>query len=190
MHGPALLTMHDALSSLRGGARVVLALALAGGLAACKTTDDAGSRPSAAVPGIGAWLVPVGGSVVRGLVTFRPYEGGVTILVNFGGAPAGQQRVVIHTNANCTSANGFSAGPPMLLPGTSAPIVVGVRTEGSEGTVSTVTRIAGLAIDGPNGLEGKSVVVHSGGSGPLDASPGVPNGRLACGLIGPVTSLF
>ena len=182
--------MRDSCSSVRGGARVVLAVALAGALASCKTTDDAGPRGSPTTRAVGARLAPVGGSVAKGLVTFRPYEGGVVVIANFGGVGAGAHRVAIHTNANCTSPNGFSAGAPMLLPGSSAPVVVTVRTEGSEGTVSTVTRIAGLTMEGPAGLDGKSVVVHAGAVGPLDALPGVPNGRLACGLIGPITTLF
>ena len=182
--------MPDTLLSLRCFAHVMLALFLAGGLAACKTAPDAGSRPSSAAQAVGARLAPIGGSAVRGSVTFRPDEGGVVVIANFGGVGAGPHRVAIHMNANCTSPNGFSAGAPMLLPGSSAPVVVTVRTEGSEGTVSTVTRIAGLTMEGPAGLDGKSVVVHAGAVGPLDALPGVPNGRLACGLIGPITTLF
>ena len=179
--------MPDTLLSLRCFAHVMLALFLAGGLAACKTAPDAGSRPSSAARAVGARLAPIGGSAVRGSVTFRPDEGGVVVIANFGGVGAGPHRVAIHMNANCTSPNGFSAGAPMLLPGSSAPVVVVVRTEGSEGTVSTVARIAGVAIDG---LDGKSVVVHEGTGSALDARPGVQNGRLACGLIGPVSALF
>ena len=112
------------------------------------------------------------------------------MVANFGGMGAGRHRVAIHVNANCTSPNGFSAGAPMLLAGSSTPVVVAVSVSGSEGTVSTVARIPGLALDGPNGLEGKSVVVHEGMAGSLDASPGVPNGRLACGVLVPATAVF
>ena len=45
-------------------------------------------------------------------------------------------------------------------------------------------------LTGPNGIEGKSLVLHAGGSGPLDAQPGVPNERVACGVIGPIPTLF
>ena len=179
--------MRDPCSNLRRGARVVLALALAGGLAACKTADEATPRGSPTASAVGARLAPIGGSAARGSVAFRPYEGGVTMVANFGGVGAGSHRVAIHMNANCTSPNGFSAGAPMLLPGSSAPVVVTIRTEGSEGTVSTVTRIAGVAMAA---LDGKSVVVHHGMVGSLDARPNVPNGRLACGSIGPVQALF
>ena len=118
---------------------------------------------------------------------FRQAEGGVIMVANFGNVPAGRHRVAVHSTANCTSPNGFSAGPPVLLPGTSTPVVVAVRTDGGEGTVSTTVDIAGLSIDV---LEGKSVVMHFGMSGSLEALPGVPNGRVACGLIGPMTAAF
>ena len=185
-----ILTMHDTRSSLRTLLCAFLAFALVGGLAACKTASTEGSRAAPTMQPIGARLAPIGGSVARGSVSFRSYEGGVIMVANFGGVSAGVHRIAIHMNANCTSPNGFSAGAPMLLPGSSAPVVVFVRTEGSEGTVATVTRIAGLAIDGVGGVDGKSIVVHEGAEGSLEARPGVPNGRVACGLIGPVPALF
>ena len=44
-------------------------------------------------------------------------------------------------------------------------------------------RLPGIKIDGPDGIRGKSVVVHRGHSSSLDAQPGVPNDRVACGVI-------
>ncbi len=44
-------------------------------------------------------------------------------------------------------------------------------------------RVVGLALDGPAGIVGKSIVLHAGAFGPLDAQPGVPNNRVACGVI-------
>jgi Cu/Zn superoxide dismutase len=44
-------------------------------------------------------------------------------------------------------------------------------------------RLPGLKIDGTDGIRGKSVVVHLGATGSLDAQPGVPNNRVACGVI-------
>ena len=41
----------------------------------------------------------------------------------------------------------------------------------------------GIRIDGADGIRGKSVVVHRGATGSLDAEPGVPNNRVACGVI-------
>jgi len=166
---------------------LLVAASLACILVACKSGDDSFRRE---VP-IGARLQPLGGSVVRGAITFRPYEGGVVMSVTFGGVSSGPYRVAIHATPNCTSTNGFSAGPPLLRAGSSEPIVAVVYTEGgSQGVVSTVMRLPGVALDGPAGVNGKSVVVHDRGTGPLDASPGVPNDRIACGVIGPLPPPF
>lgn len=182
--------MRDYRSSHRCVARIVLALALTAGVGACKTADNTAAKATPTARALAARLAPIGGSVARGSVTFRSYEGGVTVVANFGGVAAGTYRVAIHKGTNCTSPNGFSAGDPMLLPGSSLPVAVSVRTEGSEGTVAAVMRIPGLAIDGPAGIDGKLVIVHEGFAGSLEARPGIPNGRVACGVIGPVTVLF
>lgn len=177
----------SALSGLPVLRPLVLAFALAGALAACKTTDEELAAPSR--PNIGATLGRIGGSAMGGGVAFREVEGGVMIAANVTGGTPGAWRVAIHANGNCSSPNGFSAGPPVLLPGTSLPAVVGVSlNENGIGGIST--RLPGLALDGPNGIIGKSVVVHAGAVGSLEAVPGTPNNRTACGVIGPVRSLF
>jgi Cu-Zn family superoxide dismutase len=173
-------------SGLRGFLPLALAVALAGGLAACKTADEA-LAPSP--PGIGAKLEPTGGSVTKGNVAFKQVDGGVMIAANLGGGTPGQWRVAIHATGICTSPNGFSAGPPLLLPGTALPAAVPVFTN-ADGTGGISTRLPGLALEGPGGIVGKSVVVHAGAIGSLDAQPGIPNNRVACGVIGPVRSLF
>ena len=53
-----------------------------------------------------------------------------------------------------------------------------------------MTRVPGLALSGPAGVEGRSVVLHARWYGPLEASPGVPNDRVACGVIGVIPSFF
>ncbi len=171
---------------LRGS---LLVIAVAGFLAACSTAPPE-QRPPAA-PIIGARLQPLGGSVARGLITFRPYDGGLTMNADFGIVLSGPYRIAIHSMPNCSSANGFSAGPPIALPGASEPVYSTVRTEGSEGSVSMTVRIPGLTLDGATtGVTGKAVVVHQGTSGSLEASPGVPNNRIACGIIGPTPVIF
>jgi len=168
---------------LRALLPLLVPVALAGALAACATSDGT-SRPS-----IGAKLVPTGGSAMGGGVAFREVDGGLMIAANVTNGTPGAWRVAIHANGNCSSPNGFSAGPPVLLPGTSLPAVVGVSlNENGIGGIST--RLPGLALDGPNGIIGKSVVVHAGAVGSLEAQPGVPNDRSACGVIGPVVPLF
>ena len=113
----------------------------------------------------------------------------VTFVADVGGFSGGPYRFVIHTNPVCTSPNGFSAGPPFVPPGTGAPVVVPAVIY-HQGTATLTTRVPGIALGGPNGVEGKSLVLHASESGPLDAQPGVPNDRVACGVIGPVPTLF
>ena len=45
-------------------------------------------------------------------------------------------------------------------------------------------RLAGYQFTGPDGVVGRSVVVHDGGRGTIVAKPDVPNDRIACGVIG------
>jgi Cu/Zn superoxide dismutase len=181
--------MHKLKRQLRGGMRQALAIALAGAVAACASGDDPGSRGAKSAGAIGARLGPIAGGVGHGLITFRPYDGGLVMLADLSGFSAGAYRIVIHATPVCTSPNGFSAGPPILLPDTGAPASVAV-TMYEPGTASLVTRVPGLTLTGPLGIEGRSVVLHAGREGPLDASPGVRNDRVACGVIGPVPTLF
>lgn len=169
--------------------RPALALALTGLLAACASDDDPASRGSKSASATGARLTQIGGGGGRGLVTFQPYDGGLVMVTDVGGLTGGSYRIVIHATPVCTSPNGFSAGPPLLLPQSGAPVVVEMTIH-HQGTATITTRIPGLALSGPAGIEGRSVVLHASRSGSLEASPGVPNDRVACGVIGPLHSRF
>lgn len=159
---------------------LALVMALAGVLVSCATTDDdRGAQPRT---GVGARLRPIADSAMTGGVTFGQAADGVSIAVNLGGGTPGQWRVAIHANGICTSPNGFAAGPPLLLPGTSSPAAVSVTTN-SDGVGATSARLPGLRLEGPEGILGKSVVVHAGAVGSLEAVPGVANNRVACGVI-------
>ena len=165
--------------------RVAQAAAVVLAFAACASDDAA--KPKTV--NIGARLQPIAGAVGHGLVTFKPYDGGLTVVADVGGFAAGPYRFVVHTTPVCTSPNGFSAGPPFLLPGTGAPIVVTTAIY-HQGTATLTLRVPGIALTGPTGIEGKSLVLHASETGPLDAQPNVPNDRVACGVIGPIPILF
>jgi Cu/Zn superoxide dismutase len=164
-------------------------MALAGLIAACASGDDPGSRGSQSASATGARLGPIAGAVGRGLITFRPYDGGLVMVADVGGFNAGSYRIVIHATPICTSPNGFSAGPPLLLPETGTPVIVAMTVH-HQGTASVATRVPGLALRGPAGIDGRSIVLHAGQSGPLEASPGIPNDRVACGVIGAISSFL
>ena len=69
--------------------RPALAVALAGALAACASGDDPGQRGAKSASAIGARLAPIAGGVGHGLVTFRPYDGGLVMVADVGGFDAG-----------------------------------------------------------------------------------------------------
>lgn len=169
----------------RRAARLALAAGFAGALVGCKTVDEPPPPPK---PTVGARLVPTG-TTMRGSATFWQVEGGVGMGVDIANTYPGRWRVVIHANGNCTSPNGFSAGPPLNLPGVPSPIMVYVMTNDTMMGGGTF-RLPGLALDGPNGVIGRSVVVHAGTLGSLEAVPDVPNDRAACGVIERVKPLF
>jgi Cu-Zn family superoxide dismutase len=166
--------------------RIGWPLALVAGLGGCdsmRTTDD---RLTFSGRVIGAQLVPKGGSAIKGRVIFERRQGGVTMMAQVHGALTGVYRVAIHANGNCSSPNAFSAGPPWAPPGRAVEAWTG--TTDNAGMMLLTVRIDGVVIDGPDGIMGRSVVVHYGALGPLDTQPGARNERVACGVIGTISS--
>jgi Cu-Zn family superoxide dismutase len=157
-------------------------------LASCESAKDPASPKAAKaeVTVAEARFVPIGGSTLTGAAVLHAYDGGVQMKVNFNGRGPGRYRVMIHANGNCSSPNGFSAGPPWAPPG------VPLAEEGfpilkSDDSATYVVRLAGYKFTGPDGVVGRSVVVHDGGQGTIIAKPDVPNDRIGCGVIGPPT---
>ena len=186
--------------TIGGGARAVsrmlapwvLALSLAAvAVGGCQSPKDPGASPAAALPGGGrnveAKLAAIGGSAANGSAVLRDVSGGVNIALFLGSLGPGEYRVAIHENGNCSSRNGFSAGPPWAPPG--VPLAV-VLLRKNDDTRTLTADLKGYRVDGPDGIAGRSVVVHDGGSGSLEAQPGVPNNRIACGVIGTPQRLF
>ena len=144
------------------------------------------SLPSPRESAYGANLIAKNGSAAGGTVRLVPRDDGLGISVYATGLPPGRFRVVIHANGNCSSPNAFSAGAPWA-PQRGAPVVLTITAQ-SDGGAFLSTRIRGYKLEGADGLMGKAVVLHEA-SGSLDAQPGVPNGRIACGVIGPMRVL-
>jgi Cu-Zn family superoxide dismutase len=165
------------------GAIVVCAAALAG----CQAAQQAGSKVLGSGPLLEAKLASTGGSTLTGAAVLRAYDGGVLMTVNFNGALPGSYRVVVHANGNCSSLNGFSAGPPWAPPGVAIPSPGMVQTDDS---ASLSVRLPGYRLDGPDGIQGRAIVVHAGSQGSLEATPGVANNRVACGVVGAPQSLL
>ncbi|MDQ6620201.1 MAG: superoxide dismutase family protein [Pseudomonadota bacterium] len=187
------------VAAKRTGWRAVLLLVPVLWLSGCGTVDRAssfffgsGSGEHSRVPGLEATLSAIGGSAVTGSVRFVPRGDGVAMLVQINGLAPGRFRVLVHASGNCTSPNGFSAGAPWSPLSATTPLYdrVPIVATGTDGTGTLTVRLSGVAMDGPNGLSGRSVVVHDTANGPFTAEPGVPNNRIACGVIGPLHLLF
>jgi superoxide dismutase, Cu-Zn family len=162
---------------------------LAATVAGCQTVQDASDAVTGVGPGVEARFTGAGGSVVTGAAVLKRYDGGVIMMVNFANVGPGPYRVAIHANGNCSSPNAFSAGPPWAPPGHEGPVPI-LRLLKSDDLTAHSIRLPGYRIEGPDGITGRSVVVHSGAQGSLEAQPGVPNNRIACGVIGPLRSIF
>lgn len=174
------------MSRIAAAARTGSALAVAATLAACSSTADNQSRVLQFGPSVGAHLAAKAGSPVKGLILFHRREGGLTMVVQLQDVMPGPYRVAIHTTGNCSSPNTFSAGPPWAPQG-GVPQVFEAAAA-NNGSLMMTASMDGVSIDGPDGILGKAVVVHQGMAGPLDAQPGVPNNRLACGVIENIAS--
>jgi len=173
-------------------ARALIIAAVAGLTGGCDSMQDSKTVLFGTGSGLTARLVPVGGSAATGAVGFAQYKNNVAMTLTIYGLPVGRYRVVVHTTGNCSSPNGFAAGPPWSPPGVAPPLDAQVRAFVMSSDVSSEVsvRLTGVTIDGPNSLLGRSVIVHEGGEGSLEAVPNVRNGRVACGVIGPVPALF
>jgi Cu/Zn superoxide dismutase len=164
--------------------RAAVALALAVALAGCETARTLNAALVSNRPALGGRIVALGGSSAKGFINVQRREGGVTLIVNLNDVGPGIYRVVFHTNGNCRSPNGFSAGPPWVPAGGEVKAYDGAMN--SDGLLNMSIPIAGLSVDPPDGIYGRSVVVHHGATGSLDAEPGVRNNRIACVVLGDV----
>jgi len=150
-----------------------------------KQETDAPPGPS---PGLVASLRGLG-SAVTGKVRVIDRREGITLLVSAINLPPGEYRVAFHANGNCSSPNGFSAGPLWAPAGLSpTKLMPSFMTNSRDGTAETSVYIAGVHTVGENGLAGRSVILY-GGSTITPAEPGVPNNGFACGVFEPAQTL-
>lgn len=146
---------------------------------------DEPARPKVSGYGEEANLRAIGGSAVFGKI--RVIDRGdrdASMLVSMMNVPTGAYRIAIHDTPNCTSPNGFSAGPAWAPAGRDPLALVPTQYTNREERVEASIRIAGLRAEGPNGVAGHSVVVYAGPDIGA-ARPDVPNARIACGVFEP-----
>ncbi|MEO6564394.1 MAG: hypothetical protein ABIO63_00015 [Casimicrobiaceae bacterium] len=165
-------------------ARIVTTLTVAVLTAACASKREAAYEPSV---GLEARMTGAG-SAAKG--TFRVYDSrdgaGVNVQLSLSNALPGTYLITLHEKGNCRSANLYSAGPAW------APAATGRTPDKLFPPYSTDTEgdihnygayIPGARVDGgPQSLVGKVVIVQYG-HGVSNAEPGLPNKRMACGVL-------
>jgi Cu/Zn superoxide dismutase len=160
------------------------------GLGGCSSPRGGATTPAGADAakdvdmGQQATLRAIGGSAVSGKIRVINRGDGATVLVSVINFPAGAYRLAFHERPNCSSPNGFSAGPAWSPPssGKRPEDLVPPQYANSESRVESEFRIAGLRTTGPNGVAGRSVVLYSGSQIP-ELRPDVPNAAFACGVF-------
>lgn len=179
----------------RGLALALLASALAGcgGAGSSKLEfPEAGMRERARTPGVEAVLAPLNGSAAQGNAKFVDRGGSLTVVASINNLVPGTYRIAIHERGNCSSPNGFSAGKPWAPPGFPRPpgeLLPEIAIGGNGNGVMTAT-LSGVTLPAPDGIEGRSVVVHVGARVDDDVVPGVPNRLVLCGVLGPVRTFM
>jgi Cu-Zn family superoxide dismutase len=163
-------------------AALVAAIAMLGACGGQPAKETAPPRVN-----VEAKLVGIGGSSANGSAVLYETRSGVDVNVWLGSAGPGQYRIAVHENGNCSSPNGFSAGPPWGPPGGKP---VAVLFDKGDDTRTAVVSLPGYRLAGPNGVTGRSVIIHAGPASSLEAQPGVPNSRIACGVIGNPVQMF
>jgi len=165
-------------------ARIVAALAVAALVTGCASKKEAAYEPSI---GLEARMTGAG-SAASGY--FRVYDSrdgaGVNVQLSLLNALPGTYLITLHEKGNCRSANLFSAGPawaPAATGRTPDKLLTPYSTD-SEGDIHNYgAYIPGAHVDGgPQSLVGKVVVVQYG-YGVSNAEPGLPNRRMACGVL-------
>lgn len=176
-------------------ARVAAAAGLAMLAAACQTSrePDLPAAAPARAPGVEAPLTPIGGSAAQGSAKFVDRgDGTLNALVVINNVVPGTYRVAIHERGNCSSPNGFSAGKPWAPPGSgvAATELLPTIAIGPNGNGQMSTRLRGVALRGPDSLEGRAILVHQGATVDADIVPDRPNRAVMCGAVGPVRSML
>jgi len=140
-----------------------------------------------------AVLHPTQGNSVEGSVTFTKADAGLKVNVHVTGLTAGKHGFHIHEFGDCSAADGASAGGHFNPSGEphGAPTDAQRHTGDLGNIEANAAGVADLeytdsraALDGPNSVLGRGVIVHSGADDLKTQPTGNAGGRLACGVIG------
>jgi superoxide dismutase, Cu-Zn family len=165
---------------------------------AAQTAGQAAGAKAGATAGAAAYakLMPTKDSTARGEVTFTPEEAdgkkGVRVTASFTGLQMGEHGFHIHEKGDCSAPDATSAGGhfnPATKP--HAARDAAERHVGDLGNLKAdpygmarANFVDGmLALDGPNSIVGKAVIIHQNADDFTTQPTGNAGGRLACGVI-------
>jgi Cu-Zn family superoxide dismutase len=151
------------------------------------------AQPSAAITRAICVIHPLGESKVAGKVTFTKQADGVAIHAEITGLTPGEHGFHIHEWGDCSSADGMSTGGHYNP--TKAPHAGHDATQRHVGDFGNITADASgkamlhrvdthLALEGPNSIIGRAMIVHANRDDLTTQPSGNAGGRVACGVIG------
>jgi Cu-Zn family superoxide dismutase len=147
---------------------------------------------SPAQPGALATLAPTQGNTANGTVRFSKLDDKVVVEVNLKDLTPGLHGFHVHDKGDCSAPDGSSAGGHFNPTGaqhgspTSAAHHLGdlpMLVADDKGRVKLRDTQNLLALDGPNSIIGKAVVVHAQADDFQTQPAGNSGARVACGVI-------
>lgn len=124
-------------------------------------------------------------SAATGTVRIVDFRDGVSLQLALYNVLPGTYRIALHERGNCSSPNLFSAGPAWAPPDsgrTPEDLLPPFYVDTEQDIKQYVANIKGARVSGPQSLKGRSVVIHHGNT-ITEALPGLPNNRMACGVL-------
>ncbi len=156
--------------------------------------DAEAARRAKTLTSATAVLHPTKNSVVTGIVHFTKQDGGILVDAEFQGLEPGKHGFHIHEVGDCSDPEGKSAGGHFNPHGADhgsqdSP----VRHAGDFGNVDADEKGAatakfldsGLQMEGPDGIIGRSVIIHASEDDLTSQPTGNSGARMACGIIKP-----
>jgi Cu-Zn family superoxide dismutase len=166
-------------------ASLVQLLIAAALVAGCASMPQGGPKATAT-------LAPTAGNATRGTVTFTPNGDKIRVVANISGLAPGGHGFHIHEKGDCSAPDATSAGghfnPTNKPHGNPA---AGEHHGGdmpmldadASGTAKIDVTLDTVTLSGPNGIVGRSVVVHKDVDDYRSQPAGNSGARIACGPI-------
>jgi Cu-Zn family superoxide dismutase len=173
-------------------APVLLALAF-GWFGCAKQQEGTPAQPEASITKAVAVLSPTAGNTASGVVTFTKEAGGVRVVANITGVPAGDHGFHVHEFGDCSAPDGTAAGGHFNPTGMShaGPTAeqrhvgdLGNVTADDQGSVALDYVDTHLAFSGANSIIGRGLILHANPDDLASQPTGNAGGRIACGVIG------